>query len=394
MSRRAVPAQNSKASVRYLETDVLTEAKRRIRLCFDTFDRVYVAFSGGKDSLVVLHLTREVQQEMGIPGPTRCLFFDEELIPSGVIEFVQSYQRDTENWDMLYLAVPMQSQKYILGTSERYIQWDPARPWVRPKPENSIQSFHGFDGVIFNQHNLDTAVFNHIKERCVTLNGIRADESLIRYQSCINAKKESWLGQSDSVRHLSRGKPIYDWSQHDVFKYFHERSIKYCPIYDEQLWARQAFRVATPLTPEGSKNLHKLKRRDPLFYDQLLSVFPEAAIQERYWKEYDRRSDVIDKYPHTWGGILQMVEDKFHDEPDMKAMAIAVVHGARRRRVNKQREAAESGSAMLDPFGGMPLLFVMKAIANGAINKGLQCTKTFSREMYEYEGFPVPEGVR
>lgn len=35
---------------RYLEIDVFTAARQRIEDLFDNFERVYVAFSGGKDS--------------------------------------------------------------------------------------------------------------------------------------------------------------------------------------------------------------------------------------------------------------------------------------------------------------------------------------------------------
>ena len=44
---------------RYLEIDVLTAARDRISKTFDSFGRVYVSFSGGKDSSVMLHLVME-----------------------------------------------------------------------------------------------------------------------------------------------------------------------------------------------------------------------------------------------------------------------------------------------------------------------------------------------
>ena len=42
-----------------LGIDVLTAARQRIEWTFDRFDKIYVAFSGGKDSTVALHLVME-----------------------------------------------------------------------------------------------------------------------------------------------------------------------------------------------------------------------------------------------------------------------------------------------------------------------------------------------
>lgn len=110
---------------RYIDTDVLTEARARLHHIWDLHDNLVVAFSGGKDSLATLHLTWEVAQERGLDH-VNVVFRDEELIPDPVIDFVQHYR--TLPWvRMDYLAVPLASTKYILGRVFDYVQWDPAR---------------------------------------------------------------------------------------------------------------------------------------------------------------------------------------------------------------------------------------------------------------------------
>jgi predicted phosphoadenosine phosphosulfate sulfurtransferase len=39
--------------------DVLTAARNRIAWTFDTFEKVYLSFSAGKDSTVMLHLVMD-----------------------------------------------------------------------------------------------------------------------------------------------------------------------------------------------------------------------------------------------------------------------------------------------------------------------------------------------
>ena len=44
---------------KYINKTVLEASKERISMAFDNFDKLYVSFSGGKDSTVMLHLVME-----------------------------------------------------------------------------------------------------------------------------------------------------------------------------------------------------------------------------------------------------------------------------------------------------------------------------------------------
>ncbi len=294
----------------YIDTDVYTESIKRINHIYDTFDTIVVMFSGGKDSLAVLHLCKEVAESRGIKT-VNVVFRDEELIPNVVIDLINRYS-ELDWCNILYFAVPLYSQKYVLGRTETYIQWDKSRKHIRPIPENAIKT-EDDDPAVYSQDTMDDYTASFFKGKIAFVNGIRASESLIRFASCMNKLNENYINETKSKVHSVRlCKPIYDWEEKDVFLYFHKNNIEYCKIYDWQMWNGDQFRVATPIHQEASKKFHKLKTLDPVLYEQVIDIFPEMLVQERYYREFNRDS-VVAKYNKNMKGVLQYIKDYITD---------------------------------------------------------------------------------
>jgi len=369
-----IGVQNRKKGVRYINIDVLTESKNRIRHIIDKFDHLFVCFSGGKDSLVVLNLVREVYDELGMEDKkVDVIFRDEELIPDDVINFVNEY-RLNPRFDLRWFAVQIEAEKFILGKTLKFIQWDSTRKWIRPKPEWAITD--PLDRK-YTQYTMDELMSRGYKGKIAFVNGIRADESLVRFKSCTNKVVENYICGTEA-RNVSMVKPIYDWSQNDVFRYFYDRKIKYCPIYDLQTWNSQNLRVSTPLHAESSKRFGKLRTLYPIFYEQLIEMFPEMTMQERYWDSYDRYS-IIYKYPKSWNGILQYIRETI---PDVQLRGKAI------HRVLDAKQSRENAIAKGDPrgnWGGYPLLYVFKVIMAGQFKRPIMPKKTPDKEDLEYE---------
>lgn len=274
----------------YIDTDVYTEAKKRIRRIITAFDSIVVCFSGGKDSLAVLNLCQEVYDEMGITKKLTVIFRDEELIPDDVINFVTD-MRNSGKYNFRYYAIPLKSDKYILGKTFEYVQWDKGRKWLRQPPEFAI-TLPPDQYKVFSQYTADTFICKEEKGRVALITGIRADESLTRFRACVNKLNENYINATKDPRvHIC--KPIYDWTENDIFLYFYKKKINYCPIYDAQMLNGEALRVSTPLHAESAKRFDKIKTRYPVFYQQLVNLFPEMKVQERYYNSLDKGGWVL-----------------------------------------------------------------------------------------------------
>lgn len=334
------------------KTDVLQAACQRLRRAFETHDTVGVCFSGGKDSTVVLHLTRMIAAEYGVER-IPVVFRDEEVIPDNVVDFVAGY-RGLPWVDLRWYAVPLQSSRMVFGATIPYVQWDPARAgsWVRQPPPWAIRLPDG-DSRVFSQYAMDAFAAETLPGKVCLLTGVRAEESILRLRSCLAKLREPEITSSATPR-VSIGRPIYDWEEADIFKFLHDHEVPYCGIYDAELLARHRLRVATPITSEGSKELSKLRAIDPDFYDRVRAAFPGTEAQERYWRDIDRDGAVALYAVDGFDGIARWIDDNVPPESHGKAVLA----------LEKTRRRASTSPHLYEPA------YVLKEFIAGAWKRG------------------------
>jgi len=79
----------------YINENVYEETLKRIRYLYDSFDKVIVSFSGGKDSTALLNCALVVAKEKN-KLPLKAVFFDEEAIHPPTIEYVERIRQNPD----------------------------------------------------------------------------------------------------------------------------------------------------------------------------------------------------------------------------------------------------------------------------------------------------------
>lgn len=369
---------------KYINNNVYEMAKKRTKEVIKITDEQIVSFSGGKDSLAVLNILEECYRELGITKKIKVTFYDEEVVAPEIIDFVKKIY-DSEKYDFRWYCVPLESQKYVLGNTVKYIQWDKNREWVREKPEWSIS----LDVEGKSEYNMDEITTKDLEGRIAIFLGIRAEESLHRLNTFLSKPHKPYIHKSKN-KNIILCKPIYDWEIDDIFTYFCKKDIEYCINYDLQYWNKQELRVATPLVAEGRKSFDKIKTTyNPQFYENIVRVFPEMVLQDRYFKEYDTQSiqmSFLDNYSPDEKGLFKFIDDKLEDETKKQQCISEITKCLKRREKTIKKDE-------LDIFGGYPFRRLFMAVNNGLYKRNIMPygIDKITKKDFIFEGYTAEE---
>ena len=114
-------------------------AKQRIEYIFDTFPKIYLSFSGGKDSTVMLHLVMAEAIKRG--KKIGILFVDLEGQYKLTIDHIQTcYDMYAENIDPYWVALPIHLRNAVSQYQPQWVCWERGKEeaWIRNPPKMAI----------------------------------------------------------------------------------------------------------------------------------------------------------------------------------------------------------------------------------------------------------------
>lgn len=250
-----------------LDNNVLEAAQERIAWLFETFGKICISFSGGKDSTTMLHLTAEVAKRK--KRTFSVMFIDWEVQYSYTInhvEHMRQYYRDFID-DFYWIALPMTTVNGVSQHQPLWTSWEKDTPWVRQPPEHAItdETFFPFYsyGMEFESFvPLFSRWFSGNKPAAILI-GIRTDESLNRYRTIVSLKKlryaddKPWTTASPEGFYYN-AYPLYDWKVKDIWLYYSLTGRPVNPVYELMYKAGvppNNMRICEPYGPEQRQGL-------------------------------------------------------------------------------------------------------------------------------------------
>lgn len=260
----------------------------RLHFIFNEFDNILVSFSGGKDSGLLLNIVVDFKNKY-YPDRTVGLFHqDFEAQYTATSEYVErTFERLKNDVEPYWVCLPMATRTAISNYEMYWYPWNDTERelWVRPMPchdyvinlENNPFSYYSY-----RMHQEDLAKYFtrwykdvHGGGKTVCLLGVRADESLNRYNGIVN-KKFGYKGEQYLTRQVKDvwiASPMYDWSLSDVWYANYHFGYDYNHLYELYFKAGlppEKMRVASPFNDYAKDSLNLYRVIDPAIWTKLV----------------------------------------------------------------------------------------------------------------------------
>jgi predicted phosphoadenosine phosphosulfate sulfurtransferase len=305
-----------------LGIDVLTAARQRVEWTFDNFKRIYVSFSAGKDSTVMLHLVAEEARRRG--RTFGLMLVDLEGQYKATIEHAERcfgmYEDITEPF---WFALPIALRNAVSVYEPQWLCWDPEKreQWIREPSERSITSSDGFPfftaGMEFEEFVPEFGEWYANGEQTACLVGIRTDESLNRFRTIASTSKETLDGRQYTTRvteHVYNVYPIYDWRTEDLWTYHAiNPELPYNRLYDLMGMAGLSIhqmRICQPYGDDQRRGLWLFHLIEPETWARVVARVNGAnggALYIQEWGNINGYRRITKPPGHTWESFAEML---------------------------------------------------------------------------------------
>ncbi len=312
----------------YLEKNVYEAFQRRMEFIFEEFDNVYISFSGGKDSGLLLDMVLDYRRKHYPEKVLGVFHQDFEAQYTVTTEYVErTFERIKNEAELYWVCLPMATRTALSSYQMYWYPWDDTKEdcWVREMPKkdyvinlenNPMTTYH------YRMHQEDLAKqfgrwyrMAHGNRKTVCLLGMRADESLQRYSGFLNKKygykDECWITRQ--FKDVWCASPLYDWRHEDIWHAYYLFGYDYNRLYDLYYMAGLTvpqMRVASPFNDYSKDALNLYRVIDPEIWVKLVGRVQGANFASIYGrtKAMGYRNVTLPE-GHTWRSYTMFLLD-------------------------------------------------------------------------------------
>lgn len=301
--------------------NVLDAARQRVEFAFDNFQRIYVSFSAGKDSTVMLHIVAEEALKRG--RKFGLLLVDLEAQYKLTIEHaLDMFDKYKDIVEPYWVSLPIALRNAVSVYEPKWKCWDNERKedWVRKKPDIAVIDDDFFD---FFYDNMEFEEFVPLfgewysqGEPCACFVGIRTDESLNRFRTIASTKKATFQGKqwttkvTDNVYNIY---PLYDWKTEDIWTYHGKTKTEYNKLYDYMNMAGLSIhqqRICQPYGDDQRRGLWLFHLIEPQTWAKIVSRVSGANSGALYIQEngnINGYNKIKKPDGHTWKSFANLL---------------------------------------------------------------------------------------
>ena len=266
--------------------NVFEATNERLKFIFEEFDNVYVSFSGGKDSGVMLNSCIDYIRKNNLNRKIGVFHLDYEAQYTMTTNYVnETLSKNLDICDVYRCCVPF---KVTTCTSMHDTYWRPFDDdkkdlWVSPIQDNCYtkEDFNFYTPDMWDyefQDKFSEWIHNKVgaKKTCCLV-GIRTQESLNRWRAIHSDKntnkykKVSWTKKM--ADNIYNAYPIYDWVTEDVWISNYKNDWTYNKLYDlfhQAGLTVDKMRVASPFLSTAQDSLKLYRIIEPYTWGKLI----------------------------------------------------------------------------------------------------------------------------
>lgn len=309
----------------YQGVDVWEAAQDRIKFIFDEFEKVYISFSGGKDSGVLLNLVIDYVRKNCPDRKVGVQVMDNEANYKLSTEFMLNIlDKNRDILDIYWCCLPITIGCSVSVYHSDWQCWgnDYRDKWIQDRPdrdyvvtwENRLEKgFDWFEENSWYDHFWDDfAEWYSDGVPTANLIGIRTQESLNRFRAIMNEGKVTHKGRMWTKKNTDwvyNCYPIFDWKTHDIWTATAKEEWDYNKLYDMFYKAGvpvNSMRVASPFMSEAKSSLNLYRVIDPEIWTRLVSRVNGANFVATYGKQLDYKSVKLPE-GHTWKSFVKFL---------------------------------------------------------------------------------------